>query len=123
MEKGNNGYKDLIVWQKSMDLVVLVYRLTDLFPKSELFGLTSQMRRAAISVPSNIAEGSRRKTPKDKCHFYTLSFGSASELETQLEAGKRLTFGDTPSYEPVESLLSEVLKMLNKMIGNSEYGY
>lgn len=122
MEK-NNGYRDLIVWQKSMELVVLMYRLTDSFPKSEVFGLTSQMRRAVISIPSNIAEGSRRKTQKDKVHFYTLSFGSASELETQLEAAKRLSFGKNESYLLLESLLSEVLKMLNKIISNSEHGY
>mgnify|MGYP001561339244 CR=1 FL=1 len=122
MEK-NNGYRDLIVWQKSMELVVLVYRLTGSFPKSEIFGLTSQMRRAVISIPSNLAEGSRHKTQRDKIHFYTLSFGSASELETQLEAARRLSFGENESYPPLESLLSEVLKMLNKMIGNSEYGY
>ncbi len=119
----NNGYKDLIVWQKAMDLVVLIYRMTDSFPKSELFGLTSQMRRAVISIPSNIAEGSRRKTGKDKCHFYTMSFGSGSELETQLEAAKRLSFGAKEGYPATEGVLSEVLKMLNKMIGNSEYGY
>ena len=121
--KENNGYRDLIVWQKSMDLVVLVYKMTDSFPKSEIFGLTSQMRRAVISIPSNIAEGSRRKTGKDKCHFFTLSFGSGSELETQLEAAKRLSFGTKEAYLPIEGLLSEVLKMLNKMISNSEYGY
>ncbi|TSC58842.1 MAG: hypothetical protein Greene041679_44 [Parcubacteria group bacterium Greene0416_79] len=121
--KDNNGYRDLIVWQKSMDLVVLVYKLTDSFPRSELFGLTSQIRRAVISVPSNIAEGSRRKTQKDKVHFLTLSFGSASELETQLEAARRLSFGEKESYPAAESLLFEVLKMLNKMISNSEYGY
>jgi len=121
--KENNGYRDLIVWQKSMDLVVLVYKLTESFPKSELFGITSQMRRAVISIPSNIAEGSRRKTGKDKCHFYTISFGSGSELETQLEVAKRLSFGIVESYTAIGSLLSEVLKMLNKMISNSGYGY
>ena len=113
----------MIVWQKSMDLVVLVYKLTESFPKSELFGITSQMRRAVISIPSNIAEGSRRKTGKDKCHFYTISFGSGSELETQLEVAKRLSFGIVESYTAIGSLLSEVLKMLNKMISNSGYGY
>src|SRR3990167_6894350 len=117
--KENNGYRDLIVWQKSMDLVVLVYKLTESFPKSELFGITSQMRRAVISIPSNIAEGSRRKTGKDKCHFYTISFGSGSELETQLEAGKRLSLRDSKEYPVPEALLSEIIRMLNKMIGNS----
>ena len=121
--KESNGYKDLIVWQKSMDLVVLIYKLTESFPRSELFGLTSQMRRAVISIPSNIAEGSRRKTLKDKVHFYTLSFGSASELETQLKAGKRLSLRDSKEYPVPEALLSEILRMLNKMIGNSSYGY
>src|SRR3989344_1819370 len=107
-------YRELTVWQKSMDLVVAVYRYTQTFPESEKYGLTSQMRRAAVSVPSNIAEGGRRRG-KDTVHFLKMSFGSASELETQLEIGKRLDFGTESAREQCESLLSEILRMLNKM--------
>lgn len=110
-------YRELIVWQKAMDLVVAVYKYTQTFPQQEQYGLTSQMRRAVISVPSNIAEGSRRKG-KDTQHFLMFSFGSASELETQLEASRRLQFGNEEDREACELLLSEVLRMLNKMTSN-----
>lgn len=72
------GYKDLVVWQKAMNLSVEVYALTAQFPKEELYGLTSQMRRAAISIPSNIAEGSKRGTQKDFKYFLTIAFGSGA---------------------------------------------
>src|SRR3989338_2521391 len=108
------GYRDLTVWQKSIDLVVMVYTYTQAFPANEQYGLTSQMRRAAVSIPSNIAEGSRRRG-KDTAHFLKISFGSASELETQFEIGKRLTFGKESERDFCDSLLSEVLRMLNKM--------
>jgi four helix bundle protein len=111
-----DGYKKLIVWQKSMDLVVAIYALTEQFPKSELFGLTSQMRRSSVSIPSNIAEGSRRKTIKDKAQFLHIAFGSGSELETQIEIVKRLPFGERLDYSNVDIFLPEVLKMLNKML-------
>src|SRR3989344_4678329 len=95
-------YRELTVWQKSMDLVVAVYRYTQTFPESERYGLTSQMRRAAVSIPSNIAEGGRRRG-KDTVHFLKISFGSASELDTQLEIGRRLNFGKNPEREVCES--------------------
>lgn len=107
-------YRDLIVWQKSMNLVVLVYALTRDFPKEEQFALTSQMRRAAVSVPSNIAEGSRRRG-KDLRHFFVIAYGSASELETQVELSRRLEYGDFKKHSEVSVLLLEVLRMLNKM--------
>jgi four helix bundle protein len=110
-----DSYKDLIVWQKAMDLVVEVYALTEKFPHSEMYGLTSQMRRAAVSIPSNIAEGRRRSTKKDFRHFLLTSFGSGSELETQVEIAKRLPFGKSLTYEKTDSLLNEVMRMLNKM--------
>lgn len=109
-------YKDLIVWQKSMDLVIAVYESTDQFPGSELYGLTSQMRRNAISIPSNIAEGKRRGSRKDYRQFLIIAYGSGAELETQIEITKRLSFGKTINYSKVDQLLSEIMKMLNKMI-------
>ena len=88
----------MIVWQKSVELAVEVYELTDRFPKSEIFGLTSQMRRAAVSIPSNIAEGRRRLTQKEFIHFLTISYGSGAELETQLEISKKLSFSKNLNY-------------------------
>lgn len=107
-------YRDLIVWQKSMDLVVHLYHFTRNFPANEQYGLVSQMRRAAVSIPSNIAEGSRRRG-KETPHFLNIAFGSAAELDTQLEACKRLKFGTDNDREKCEAVLSEVLRMLNKM--------
>lgn len=110
------SYKELVVWQKSVELVVAIYGLTENFPKSELYGLVSQMRRAAVSLPSNIAEGRRRGTRKDFRHFLLLAYGSGAELETQIEISKRLSFGKNSDFSRVESLLSEVMRMLNVMI-------
>lgn len=109
------SYQDLIVWQKSMDLVVALYELLKKFPEEEKYGLSSQMKRAVVSIPSNIAEGSRRRSKKDFAHFLTISYGSGSELETQLEASRRLSFGKNLDYKTVDSLLDEVMRMLNKM--------
>lgn len=107
-------YRELIVWQKSMDLVVAVYKYTETFPASERYGLTPQLRRAAVSIPSNIAEGSRRRG-KDSDQFFNIAFGSASEVETQLEIGRRLKFGKDPERGACNAFVSEVLRMLNKM--------
>ena len=111
-----HNYEKLIVWQKAMDLVERVYRLTNTFPKEEQYGIISQMRRCAVSIPSNIAEGSRRGTKKDFSHFLVISFGSAGELETQLKIAKRLEFGKIEEYKETEEILQEVLRMLNKLI-------
>lgn len=111
-----NSYKDLIVWQKAMELVTSVYSLTETFPKSELYCLTSQMRRCAISIPSNIAEGSRRRTRKDYRQFLVIAFGSGGELETQIEIAKRLYDSENSYYNNIDILLDEVMRMLNKLI-------
>jgi len=108
-------YQELTVWQKSIDLVEMIYKLTKEFPKNETFGLVSQMRRAAVSIPSNIAEGSRKKELESK-HFLRISFGSASELETQLIISARLGYGSVLQTKETQALLLQVLKMLNKMI-------
>lgn len=109
------GYKKLIVWQKSIELTKEIYVITEGFPKSELFGLVSQMRRAAISIPSNIAEGSKRKTKKDFQRFLVIAYGSGSELETQIEIAKILAFSNNVDYSRADMLLEEIMKMLNKM--------
>lgn len=111
-----NSYKDLIVWQKSIDLVILVYKLTDTYPESEIYGLTSQIRRCVVSIPSNIAEGRKHGTKKDFCHCLSIAYGSGSELETQLTIGKMLSFGSKLDYSNIEGLLEEIMKMLNVMI-------
>jgi len=118
METKINSYKDLIVWQKAVDLVVEIYRLTENFPKSEIYGITSQMRRSAVSMPSNIAEGRRRGSRKDFRQFLIISYGSGAELETQIEIVKKLPFGKSVDFKKADSLLLEVMKMLNKMIIN-----
>src|SRR5436190_22601042 len=101
-----NTYKDLTVWQKSMDLVVAIYTLTEGFPKSEMYGLTAQMRRSAVSIPSNIAEGRRRGSRKDYRQFLIVAYASGAELETQVEIAKRLGLGADPDYSKVDSLLN-----------------
>lgn len=88
-------HKDLIVWQQSMDIAVDIYSITRDFPKSEEFGLVSQMRRAVVSIPSNIAEGYGRGSRKELQHFLEISVGSASELETQVLISKRIGYMDT----------------------------
>jgi four helix bundle protein len=110
------SFRELIVWQKARDLSVEIYHLTEGFPKSELFGLTSQMRRAAISVSSNIAESYNRFHKKDKDHFLVIAFGSCSELESQIEIAK-LLFSQL-IYKKSEDILIEVSKMLNKILQN-----
>jgi four helix bundle protein len=107
-------YKDLVVWRKAMDLVEEIYRLTNKFPSNEKFGLTSQMRRAAVSIASNIAEGRYRRSRNDFRHFLVISFGSGAEVETQLEIAKRLYC--KLDYRSVERPLNEVMRMLNTII-------
>jgi four helix bundle protein len=108
------SFKDLIVWQKSRDLAVAVYKLTESFPKSELYGLTSQMRRAVISISSNIAESYHRFHRKEKQQFLAIAFGSGAELESQIEIAKVLF--KNLDYSEVEKLLLEVMKILNNFL-------
>ena len=109
------SYKELIVWQKSIDLIEEIYKITLLFPKSEIYGLTSQMRRCSVSIASNIAEGFSRKTKKDNAQFITISFGSAAELEAQIIITKRLKFVPNEKWEKTDKLLDEILRMLNRL--------
>jgi four helix bundle protein len=111
-----NSYKDLIVWQKSFDLVILVFKLTHKFPKAEIYGLVSQMRRSAVSIPSNIAEGYSRGHRQEYIQFLRTAFASGAELETQILLSKELEFLVTKDFIRVNDLLVEVQKMLNKLI-------
>lgn len=110
------SYRDLVVWQKAVDLSVEVYNWSHKLPKSEVFGLTSQIRRAAISIPSNVAEGRYRSSRKDFLHFLRIAYASGAELETQLEIIRRLSLIDDLDYNRLSGLLAEVMKMLNVMI-------
>lgn len=113
-----HSYKDLIVWQRSIELVVVIYELTEEFPKEEIFGLVSQMRRAAVSISSNIAEGRFRGTKKDFLHFLIMSYSSGAELETQIIIAKKLSKTKNLDYSKSDLLLEEVMKMLNTMMRN-----
>jgi four helix bundle protein len=112
------SYKELIVWQKAMELVVAVYKITSQYPIDEKYGLISETRKTARSVPSNIAEGRRRLTEKEYCRFLNIAFASGGELETQIEMAKRLPFGMNLDFSEVDQLLQEVMRILNKMISN-----
>ena len=101
-----------------MDLVLLIYSLTKKFPKEEIYGLTSQMKRAAVSVPFNIAEGSRRSSKKDFRNFLLNAYGSGAELETQIEIAERLQYCEAEDFKGIDILLSEVMRMLNKLCSN-----
>ena len=116
MEGMIHSFKELIVWQKAMILVVDIYRLTDHFPETEKYSLTNQMRRSAVSIPSNIAEGRRRGSKKDFRQFLMVAYGSGGELETQLEIARRLGFGASDQNKRTDDLLTEVMKMLNVLI-------
>ncbi len=108
------SFKDLIVWQKAKALAVAVYKLTNQFPKSELYGLTNQMRRAAISISSNIAESYHRFQIKEKRQLLVIAFGSGSELESQIEVAKALF--PSLDYKETENILDEVMKILNTFL-------
>ena len=111
-----HNFKNLKVWEKAMHLVEDVYKLTALMPESEKLGLTSQIRRSAVSIPSNIAEGAGRSSNKDFVRFLYMSLGSANEMETQLELAKILGFLKNSELSTIESQLNEIQKMCNKLI-------
>ena len=115
-----NTYKDLTVWQKSIELVTAIYELIKKFPKEEIYGLTSQIRRAAVSIPSNITEGKMRGGNIEFRRFLLIAFASGAELETQLIISKKLSQSAKLDYNRVDSLLEEVMRMLNKLISQLE---
>ncbi len=110
------SFKDLIVWQRSIELTTDVYKLTSKFPESERFGLTNQMRRASVSIASNIAEGYGRSTRGEYVQFLGHARGSCSELETQIVIAKNLGFGATQNLELVEALCNDVGRLLGALI-------
>jgi len=109
-------HKKLKVWQLAMDIVADVYRLTESFPSEEKFGLTSQMRRCAVSIPSNISEGAARNTHKEFVNFLHIAQGSLAELDTQLEIALRLKLTNQDSWTNIDTKLLEEDKMLSGLI-------
>ena len=112
MSEEIRSYRDLIVWQKAVDLCVEAYRLSKKLPKEELYALSDQIRRAAVSVPSNIAEGHARHSRKDFAHFLMIAQGSIAELETQLYLAVRMTMLAESDVDSLMPLSGEVSKML-----------
>lgn len=112
------SFKDLLVWQRAMELTVAVYRLTQDFPREEQFGLTSQIRRSAVSIPSNIAEGQGRSSTNEFRQFLSIARGSNCEVQTQLEIARTLKMGNLGLIDEAESLSNEVRKMLFGMLNS-----
>lgn len=114
-KKITQSYRDLIVWQKGIDLVKKIYLITQKFPEEEKYGLVSQMRRAAISIPSNIAEGQARRTTGEFIQFISIAEGSTAELDTQIIVGIELNYIPKEQVQDIFALLSEIKKMLNAL--------
>lgn len=110
------SHKDLKVWQESMDFAVLIYSLTESFPKTEIYGLISQLRRASVSIPSNIAEGFARKGKCELSHFLYISLGSLSEVETQIELAHRLNFIENNQNDLCNEKIKFIRVLLSKLI-------
>jgi four helix bundle protein len=109
-------FHNSIAWQKSMDLATLVYGATGSFPKQEIFGLTNQLRRASVSIPSNIAEGKSRSSSGELLHFLGIARGSTLEVQTQLELALRLGFGSREELQSAKDLAMEISRILNASI-------
>jgi four helix bundle protein len=109
-------YRDLIVWQKAMRLVTLVYQATQSFPKEEIYALTSQVRRCAVSMPSNFAEGNGRRSRSDYVRFLQISVGSLYELETQVEIAKNLGYVKTQAFDNLSGFMREIERMLSSLV-------
>jgi four helix bundle protein len=110
------SFRDLDVWKRAIELTLAIYKLTDAFPESERFGLTNQLRRASVSVASNIAEGYGRATKGEYIQFLGHARGSISEVETQLVIARALNFGSSPHMKSAENLCTEVGKMIRTMM-------
>lgn len=113
-------YQNLKIWEKATELALLGYRITSAFPKEEIYGLTSQIRRAAVSIPSNIAEGSERKSDKEFIRFLRIASSSIAELETQLYLATKLGYCTDETYEDFMNISAENGKMINGLISKLE---
>ena len=113
-----NSYEDLIVWQKSIDFVAKIYEITQNLPREETYGLTDQIRRAAVSIPSNIAEGQQRQSTRDFLKFLAIAKGSLGEVKTQLIICRRLGYLNDKQTEPLLNECDVIGKMLNGLMKN-----
>lgn len=109
-------FRELFVYQKAVEFSVRIYKVTEEFPKSEIYGLVSQIRRCSVSIPSNIAEGQRRGHKAEFIQFLRIAFGSGAELETQLLIAFRIGFINENNYKDLSNELEVIMKMLNKLI-------
>lgn len=114
------SHKDLDVWKRSIELSIEVYRISGSFPKEEIYGITSQMRRASVSIASNIAEGAARRTDKDFIHFLHMALGSASVLDTQIEIVIKVGYADCVTMKELQNKVGVVSKMLYGLIRSVE---
>ena len=115
-QQSRNSHKDLVLWQKALDLAVAVHEATAVFPKSEMFGLVSQIRRAAVSIPSNIAEGSARRSTREFIAFMHIARGSMAEVETQLLLAQRVGYVGNERLTVLQLRLDEVGRIMNAVI-------
>lgn len=113
------SFKDLIVWQKAHSFVLVIYKITATFPKSEQWGLSSQLRRSAVSITSNIAEGFYRRTSADKSNFYTNALGSLGEAENQLIVARDIGYIEHEESRNLEGLIQEIERMIRGIIKSS----
>jgi len=112
------NFRDLIVWQRSMELSVQIYKITKQFPRDEIYGLTSQIRRAAVSIPSNIAEGQARGTDAAFANHVDIALGSTAELETQLNIASQVGYLDKSDLENIIKMIEEITKMLYGLLNH-----
>ena len=119
MKSEIKSFRDLVVWQKASALATLLYKVTENFPKTEIYGITSQMRRAAVSVSSNIAEGFKRNSKKEKVQFYSIAQGSLTELQNQLLIAKDVGFLDKNTFSIIAEQSIKVSKITNGLVKKS----
>ena len=112
----SRSYRDLKVWQKAMDLVVVCYRVTENFPRTETYRLISQLQRASVSIPANIAEGQGRAYTKEFLQYLSVAYGSLMEVETHLQVAERLGYFDKASLQPLLENTGEIGRMLNGLV-------
>lgn len=110
------SYQDLKIWQKAKAFAIRIYKVTGQFPKEEQYGLTSQLRRASVSIASNIAEGFRRRSPKEKIQFLRIAYGSGAEIETQLIIAFELEYLSKEDYGKLSNEIAEIMKMTNVVL-------
>ncbi|MGH9522620.1 MAG: four helix bundle protein [Terriglobales bacterium] len=116
----SGSYRDLVAWQKAMELVYRIYELTKKFPSDEKYGLVSQLRRAAVSIPSNIAEGKGRRSDTDMCRFFNTARGSLHEVETQILIAAHLEYITATENQAISAQIAEVARILNGLIHTFE---